>query len=68
MKKFREKEIYTIQQYQYKEKIPYEWVLKYFKKLSVGEWDSFCDNYLTIHDKELVRAWRNENNQTNSLL
>jgi hypothetical protein len=43
-KKFHEKEIYTIQQFQYQKTPPYSWTVNFFKNLSIGEWDSFCEN------------------------
>ena len=42
LNKFYEKEIYTIQQFQYKEQPKYKWTLNFFKKLGINEWDSFC--------------------------
>ena len=57
LKKFFEKEIYTIQQFQYREKPPYKWSLDYFKKKGIGEWDSFCEKCLLEYSKESFEAW-----------
>lgn len=55
---FFEKEIYTIQQFQYREKPPYKWSLEYFKKNGIGEWDSFCEKCLLEHSKESFEFWK----------
>ena len=43
LNKFYQKDIYTIQQFQYKKEPNYQWTLKFFNKLKIGEWDSFCE-------------------------
>ena len=58
LKKFFEKDIYTIQQFQYRDKPPYKWSLEYFKKLNIGEWDSFCEKCLLEYSKESLDAWK----------
>ncbi len=56
--KFFEKEIYTIQQFQYREKPPYKWTLEYFKKIGIGEWDSFCEKCLLEYSTESLNSWK----------
>ena len=63
LNKFYEKEIYTIQQFQYKEKPEYKWTLNFFKKLGINEWDSFCEKCITLHSKELDNAWKDNKSQ-----
>ena len=60
LKKFFEKDIYTIQQFQYRDKPPYKWSLEYFKKLNIGEWDSFCEKCLLEYSKESFDAWKTQ--------
>lgn len=43
MKKFHKKEIYTIQQFQYRKTPPYQWTIDFFKSQDIDEWDSFCE-------------------------
>ena len=43
LNKFNEKDIYTIQQFQYRKVPPYEWTKEFFRFLEIGEWDSFCE-------------------------
>tara|TARA_B110000196_G_scaffold69267_1_gene58927 strand:- start:112 stop:345 length:234 start_codon:yes stop_codon:yes gene_type:complete len=63
LNKFYQKEIYTIQQFQYKEQPKYKWVLIFFKKLGINEWDSFCEKCIMIHSKELDNAWNSQKSQ-----
>ena len=58
LNKFFEKDIYTIQQFQYRKEPPYNWSLAYFKKLNIGEWDSFCEKCLLEHAKESFKTWK----------
>jgi len=51
-KKFNEKDIYTIQQFQYRKTPPYQWTLEFFLAQNIGEWDSFCETCL-LHYKQL---------------
>lgn len=37
LNKFNEKDIYTVQQFQYRKEPPYEWTLKFFRDLEIGE-------------------------------
>ena len=41
---FHEREIYTIQQFQYIKIPSYKWSLEFFKKSGIDEWDSFCED------------------------
>jgi len=59
LNKFNEKDIYTIQQFQYKKAPPYEWTLKYFTNLKIGEWDSFCEKCMIEYSKISIAAWKN---------
>lgn len=49
LRKFNEKDIYTIQQFQYQKSPPYGWVLEFFAKQNIGEWDSFCEECLLYY-------------------
>jgi len=60
LKNFYQKEIYTIQQFQYKEKPEYKWTLNFLKKLGINEWDSFCEKCVMVYSKELDNAWNNQ--------
>lgn len=60
LNKFFEKDIYTIQQFQYRDKPPYSWSLEYFKKLNIGEWDSFCEKCLLEYSKESLDVWKTQ--------
>ncbi len=60
LNKFFEKDIYTIQQFQYRKEPPYKWSLKYFKKLNIDEWDSFCEKCLLGYSKESLEAWKSQ--------
>lgn len=57
MNKFQEKEIYTIQQFQYRQIPNYKWSVKYFKKMGIDEWDSFCENCLMEYSKQSKEVW-----------
>jgi len=63
LNKFHEKDIYTIQQFQYREEPTYKWSLEFFKKLEIGEWDSFCEKCLMEYSKESGDMW-NESKTT----
>ena len=62
LNKFYEKEIYTIQQFQYRKEPTYKWSLNYFKKLGVGEWDSFCESCLKLYGKNSNDEWNESKN------
>jgi len=59
LNKFNEKEIYTIQQFQYRKIPPYEWTREFFRSLAIGEWDSFCEKCITEYSKISNQAWEN---------
>ena len=63
LKKFYEKEIYTIQQFQYKKQPKYKWTLKFFNELQIDEWDSFCEECIMMYSKKLDEAWQNQKSQ-----
>ena len=52
LNKFYQKEIYTIQQFQYKKQPKYEWTLKFFNQLQIDEWDSFCEECIMMYSKK----------------
>lgn len=62
LNKFQEKEIYTIQQFQYREEPPYKWSLEFFKKSDIDEWDSFCEKCLMEYSKNSKDVWRESKN------
>ena len=55
--KFHQKDIYTIQQFQYRKLPSYEWSVKYFKKSGITEWDSFCEACMLEYSKESEKKW-----------
>ncbi len=57
LKKFQQKEIFTIQQFQYRKIPTYKWSLGYFKKIGIDEWDSFCENCMMWHSKKSKDEW-----------
>ena len=63
MNKFYQKEIYTIQQFQYKKEPKYRWTLDFFKKLKIDEWDSFCEECVMIYSKKLDDIWNKQKSQ-----
>ena len=63
LNKFYQKEIYTIQQFQYKKQPKYEWTLKFFNQLQIDEWDSFCEECIMMYSKKLDDAWQNQKSQ-----
>jgi len=58
LNKFFEKEIYTIQQFQYRKEHPYKWSVKFFEKLGITEWDSFCEECILSYAKESEIKWK----------
>ena len=56
-KKFREKDIYTIQQLQYRQNPSYEWS-KEFLSAEVGEWDSLCEICAKHYADISLNAWQ----------
>ena len=63
LNKFYQKEIYTIQQFQYKEQPKYKWTLNFFSNLEINEWDSFCENCIKEYSNKLDNAWNNQKDQ-----
>ena len=63
LKKFYQKDIYTIKQFQYKKEPNYQWTLKFFNKLKIGEWDSFCEKCLKEYSDQLDKAWNSQKSQ-----
>jgi hypothetical protein len=57
LNKFLKKNIYTIQQFQYRKNPSYKWSLNYFKKLEIDEWDSFCEKCIMNYSKESQKVW-----------
>jgi hypothetical protein len=62
MNKFYEKEIYTIQQFQYRKQPSYEWSVKFFGKLGISEWDSFCEKCMSHYSEKSEREWKETKN------
>lgn len=57
LKKFKEKEIYTIQQFQYRQSPSYMWTKEFFDVLKVGEWDSFCEDCMHYYGEISYNVW-----------
>ena len=57
LSKFFEKDIYTIQQFQYRQEPTYKWSLEFFKKLKIDEWDSFCEGCIMFYSKKSNESW-----------
>ena len=57
LNKFHQKDIYTIQQFQYRKLPSYKWSVKYFEKLGITEWDSFCEACMSEYSKESEKKW-----------
>ena len=57
LKKFHKKNIYTIQQFQYRKEPSYEWSLDYFEKIGIKEWDSLCETCISKHKLDSEKAW-----------
>lgn len=55
LRRFEEKDIYTIQQFQYRQSPPYAWSLEFFAGKEIGEWDSFCEECL-LYYKQMSEA------------
>jgi hypothetical protein len=55
--KFKEKEIYTIQQFQYRKSPPYDWTKEFFDILEICEWDSFCETCVNYYGKISQAVW-----------
>lgn len=59
LNKFNEKDIYTIQQFQYRKEPSYEWTREFFSDLEIGEWDSFCEKCMTEYSMMSKNSWKN---------
>jgi len=59
LNKFHEKDIYTIQQFQYREEPSYDWSLAFFKKIGIDEWDSFCEECIMFYSEKSNKTWKN---------
>ncbi len=57
LNKFHEKEIYTIQQFQYRKEPSYRWSREFFERSGIGEWDSFCEKCMGFHADNSMKAW-----------
>jgi len=57
LNKFLEKEIYTIQQFQYRKSPTYDWTREFLTGLKIGEWDSFCEDCVLYYGKISHDAW-----------
>jgi len=57
LNKFQQKDIYTIQQFQYRKILSYKWSVKYFEKIGITEWDSFCEACMSEYSKESEKKW-----------
>jgi len=57
LNKFHQKDIYTIQQFQYRKMPSYKWSVKYFEELGITEWDSFCEACMSYYSKESEKKW-----------
>jgi len=62
MNRFYEKDIFTIQQFQYRKEPSYNWSLKFFKKSGIGEWDSFCEKCIMVYSKKSKNVWEKTKN------
>jgi hypothetical protein len=62
LNKFYEKDIYTIQQFQYRKEPSYNWSLKFFEKLGITEWNSFCEECIISYSKKSKNAWKKTKN------
>ncbi len=57
LNKFKEKEIYTIQQFQYRKSPTYDWTKDFFNALEITEWDSFCEECIHYYGKISNAVW-----------
>jgi hypothetical protein len=60
LNKFNEKDIYTIQQFQYRKEPTYAWTIEFFRILEIDEWDSFCEKCIMDYSKRSLEAWKND--------
>ncbi|GAC1662334.1 MAG: hypothetical protein NVS9B7_30320 [Flavisolibacter sp.] len=57
LNKFKEKDIYTIQQFQYRKSPTYDWTKEFFNVLKISEWDSFCKDCMYYYGDISVAIW-----------
>ena len=57
LNKFKEKEIFTIQQFQYRKSPSYDWTKEFFDMLKIGEWDSFCEDCIRYYGNVSNDVW-----------
>ena len=57
LNKFQEKEIFTIQQFQYRKSPSYDWTKEFFSLLKIGEWDSFCEDCISYYGNVSNDVW-----------
>lgn len=55
---FEKKDIYTIQQFQYRKDPTYLWTIDFFKQRGIGEWDSFCEDCIMYYGKASADSWQ----------
>lgn len=55
---FNEKDIYTIQQFQYRKNPSYKWTKEFFSTLGIDELDSFCEKCAMNYSKISYEAWK----------
>ena len=58
LNKFHKKDIYTIQQFQYRKEPPYRWSLNYFERIGITEWDSLCEKCINKHKLNSETVWK----------
>ena len=58
LNKFHEKDIYTIQQVQYRKKHTQKWTINFFKKLKIDEWNSYCESVIMVYSKKSNDTWK----------
>ena len=61
LNKFEEKNIYTIQQFQYRKDPNYKWTIEFLKKQKIGEWDSLCEDCVKHYAAISSDAWVKHN-------
>lgn len=57
LNKFKEKDVYTIQQFQYRTSPTYDWTKEFFDLLKIGEWDSFCEDCMHYYGDISKAVW-----------
>lgn len=57
LNKFNQKDIYTIQQFQYRKSPSYEWTKDFFGILKIDEWESFCEDCVLYYGEISNGVW-----------